>query len=83
MPVVDHPVHEMTKQAAGHPYGCSNRKPFANGYYTINRIYRPDGAFYTVNTFIPYDMSRDCKYDMSDTDIQCAGCCWRKGACDE
>ena len=83
MPVADHPVHEKTKQAEGHPYGCNNRKPFNQGYYAPDRVHRPDGAFYSVLTFIKYSMSRDCMYDMSDTDKQCAGCSWRKGSCDE
>lgn len=49
MPVDDHPVHEKTKTGLDWRYGCNNhghRKGAA--YYAPDRIYRPDGTFYTV-----------------------------------
>lgn len=53
MPVDDHPVHEKTKTGPDWRYGCNNHKPRkGNAYYAPDRLYRPDGTFYTVLTRI-------------------------------
>lgn len=77
MPVDDHPVHEKTKISSDFRYGCWNRKPFAEGYRAPNRYQTSDGyqAVFNIEAkFIPFVMSRDCKYDLAKTDRACAGC---------
>ena len=74
MAVLDHPVHEKVRELAGAKYGCFNRKPYSEGYYAPSRVYKPDGTFYIIQTFIPMVMSRECRYDMSLTDSKCAEC---------
>jgi len=74
MPVLDHEVHESTKIDSTARYGCHNRKPYSYGYFAPDRIYRPDGSFYVVQTFMKYDMSRECRFDMSLTDPMCEEC---------
>lgn len=73
-PVDDAPVHERTKIDSGFRYGCHNRKPYAAGYYAPDRVYRPDGTFYIIQTFIPHAMSTACRFDFYDTDPHCEGC---------
>ena len=47
------PVHEKTKTGPDWRYGCNNHKPRkGNAYYAPDRLYRPDGTFYTVLTRI-------------------------------
>lgn len=74
MAVLDHPVHDKVRELAGTKYGCFNRKPYAEGYRAPDRIYRPDGTFYVTQSFIPMAMSRECRYDMSLTDVKCEEC---------
>ena len=77
MPVEDHEVHDKVKEAAGTKYGCFNRKPYAEGYRAPNRYQTSDGyqAVYKLEAkFIPHVMSRECRYDMSLTDVKCDGC---------
>ena len=81
MPVDDHPVHEKTKIGKDFRYGCHNHKPFNKGYYAPDRIYRPDGTFYIVQKFIPFVMSRNCKFDLSRTDPACRDCKWKEDGC--
>lgn len=73
-PVEEHEVHEKVKHDADYKYGCHNRKPYANDYYAPDRIYRPDGTFYIVQTRIQHAMSRECRYDMSLSDTHCEDC---------
>ena len=73
MPVEDHPIHPSTQKGANYRYGCWNRGSFAAGYYAPDRVYRPDGTFYTVQTFIRHATSTDCKYD-KPLDPTCEGC---------
>lgn len=74
MPVDDAPVHELTRIDSASRYKCHNRKPYAPAYYAPDRIYRPDGTFYVVQTRIVHAMSRECRFDMYETDPRCAGC---------
>lgn len=39
----------------------NNRQPFAPGYWTYVREYRPDGRFVMVEHFIEHRMTRDCQ----------------------
>lgn len=64
MPVIDHPVHEMTRQKNGAVYGCHNRRPFKSGYLA-------------AGLFIQDNMSRECRYDRSLSDGKCNDCKWR------
>lgn len=73
-PVDDHPVHEKTKIGSDFRYGCYNRKPFADGYYAKDRIYRGNGTFYEVLTYIKHVNTTECQYDRYATDPACAGC---------
>lgn len=45
-------AHERNKRTSEDKPGCYNRGALASGYYAPDRIYRPDGAFYQVQTFI-------------------------------
>lgn len=74
MPVLDHEVHESVKIDSAARYGCHNRKPYGNGYFAPERLYRPDGSFYVIQSFIKYEMSRECRFDMSIKDPMCEGC---------
>jgi len=76
MPVEDHEVHEKVKIAADKRYGCWGKGECgqSEGYYAPDRIYKPDGTFYIVQTFIPFVMSTDCRYDLHATDQRCTGC---------
>lgn len=73
-PVEEHEVHEKVKHDADYKYGCHNRKPYVNDYYAPDRIYRPDGTYYVVQTRIQHSMSRECRYDMSLSDSHCQDC---------
>ena len=73
-PVLNHEVHESVRIDSTARYGCYNRKPYGNGYFAPERIHRPDGSFYLVQTFIKYQMSRECRFDMSLKDPMCEGC---------
>lgn len=74
MPVDDHPVHESTKKSADYKYGCNNKKRPSGGYYAPNRSYGFDGTFTVELKWIPFVMSKECKYDLSQTDRACADC---------
>lgn len=74
MPVDDHPIHPSTQKGDDFRYGCWNREKFADGYSAPNRIHRPDGTFYVVLTFVRYNMSTGCKYDLSNKDLNCREC---------
>ena len=76
MPVTDHPVHEKTKRALDAKYGCYDRKPYEEGYYAPDRIYKEDKTFEIVQTYIPHNLSRSCNFDMSHTDLGCKDCFW-------
>lgn len=71
MPVEDHPVHESTKKPADYKYGCWNRGKFEDGYWA-----HPWAA--TGAVWVPFRMSKECKFDMSATDRACFGCERRK-----
>lgn len=75
MPVEEHEVHEKVRIAADKPYGCHSRDGMSKGYYAPDRIYRPDGTFYVVQTFIKHAMSDSCRaFYIWDTDPRCTGC---------
>jgi hypothetical protein len=74
MPVDDHPIHPSTQKGADFRYGCWNHKPFTDGYYAKDRIYRGNGTFYEVLTYIKHAMTKDCRFDMALTDPSCADC---------
>lgn len=82
MPVIDHAVHERTKEAAGALYGCHNRTPFSAGYYAPNGYDTPMEGFVSLyarikRDFIEHRMSTECRYDMSLADAKCEGCAHR------
>lgn len=75
MAVLDHEVHEKVKIAADKPYGCHSRTGLGKGYYAPDRVYKPDGTFYLIQTFIPHAMSQSCRsFYLWDTDLRCQGC---------
>lgn len=73
MPVLDHPPHEKT--IGGERYGCHNRPPFSDGYFSRNG-YEPshDLSVFVRFDFIPHTMSTECRYDRSLSDPKCAEC---------
>lgn len=78
MPVIETEVHEKVKEAAGTKYGCFNRKPYADVYIAPDRVYRSDKlTFDQVCRPIKHTMSRECRYDMSLTDLKCDKCIHR------
>lgn len=81
MPVDDHPIHEKTRIDDTYRYGCHNREPFKEAYSAINRFAGSTGhspIWWLERIRIPFTMSRDCKYDLSQTDPNCQGCKHRK-----
>ena len=80
MPVEEHEVHEKVRELAGTKYGCFNRKGYADGYYAPDRRAGSNGyepVFTTMAVKIPFTMSRECRYDMSLTDVKCDECAHR------
>ena len=74
-PVEDHEVHESVRHAADKPYGCSNIKPMAKGYWIQERQYRKDGTYVMRDKFIEHRMSDACRnYYLWYSDIKCRGC---------
>lgn len=74
-------MQRSNKKITGeHRHGCYNRAPFKNTVmvqdgYESGRT--PKGAIRIPHMVeIPDPMSRDCKYDMRDTDPSCMGCKW-------
>jgi hypothetical protein len=63
----------------GQHYGCHNRAPYATGYFAPDRVYKPDGTYYTILRRIPFQNSALCKYDRWATDYGCEGCKWMGG----
>lgn len=78
MAVVDHPVHEKTRQKDGFRYGCNsvNASPLEpNGYWAPQREYDDSGGFVIGKVFIINNMSRKCRsFYLWDTDQGCADC---------
>ena len=77
MAVIDHPVHKKVKELAGTKYGCHNRDRDFTGYQAPNRAAGSNGyspVWFLERVRIPHVMSRECRYDMSLTDIKCDGC---------
>ena len=75
MPVEDHEVHEKVRISSDKPYGCHSRTGLSKGYYAPDRVYRPNGTFHIVQTFIPHAMSAQCRaFYLWDTDPRCQDC---------
>lgn len=75
MPVLDHPVHDKTRQKAGKKYGCYDKPRTTVGYVAFDRQYKPDGTFVVVQRFIENEMSRPCRsFYLWDNDPMCEGC---------
>lgn len=66
MAVLDHPVHERTRQNEDARYGCWNRP----------HNFRPvvHGADCFGTQIFPFRMSNECRFDLSETDAKCEGC---------
>lgn len=79
MPVLDHEVHEKVRISTDKPYGCHSRDGVSHGYYAPDRVYRPDGTFYIIQTFIPHVMSDKCRgFYLWDFDPRCQNCTTEK-----
>lgn len=65
MPVVEHEVHTHGVRDDAHRYGCFNRKPFREWCESSSLM---DASHW------PFRMSRECRYDRSETDPACKGC---------
>lgn len=72
MPVIDHPVSDITKRTGSEPYSCSNSKR-EHGYWTMIRRFNTDGSYSMSSYYIVDNMSKDCKYDHKN-DPRCSGC---------
>lgn len=73
MPVHDAEVHEKVKIKEDSQYSCGVN-PVVEGYYTMDRVYFPNGKWVYRQVFVPHTMSRDCRYDKRPTDPRCGGC---------
>lgn len=74
-PVEEYPVHEKVRQKSGFRYGCNSDKVYPLGYYAPDRIYRPDGTFHIVQSWIKVETSRKCRnFYLWSTDSGCADC---------
>lgn len=74
-PVEDHAVHEKVKKAAGWKYGCNSSNLRSDGYNAPDRVYRPDGSFYIIQTYIVNQMSKKCRsFYLWASDSGCADC---------
>jgi hypothetical protein len=66
MPVLDHPIHESTRQGADARYGCYNRGPFKLAVV---------GSLSYGAQIWKHRMSTACRnFYLWDTDPKCAGC---------
>lgn len=77
MAVLDHAVHEKTAIEASRPYGCHGKDRLFTGYQAPNRFAGTTGnepIWWIGRKPVPHVMSRECRYDMSLTDLRCAGC---------
>lgn len=75
MPVDDHPIHPSTQKGDDFRYGCWNGDREFLGYTAPNRqLDLVTGEFVLYALWIDHKMSRDCRFDMSDTDPNCRGC---------
>ena len=74
MAVLTHEVHEKVKIEANKPYGCNGFDERSPGYWVQERSYCANGTYVLINKFLPYRMSRECRYDMSLTDPRCENC---------
>jgi len=74
MAVLEHEVHERTREATDTKWGCYNRPEYSQGYFAPDREYSRDGYFEVVATYIPHAMSTTCRNDVSLTDRKCVGC---------
>lgn len=74
-PVEDHPVHERTRiDVTTYRHGCFNRPDYKDGYWAPDRRYYPDGRFEQSVVWIPFRMTKECKYDQSAVDPFCDEC---------
>lgn len=79
MPVLDHEVHDKVRIKSDKPYGCHSRDGVSHGYYAPDRVYRPDGTFYIIQTFIQHTMSDKCRsFYLWESDQRCHGCTTKK-----
>lgn len=74
MAVLDHEVHEKTREEKDAKWGCHNRSEFKPGYYAPDRVYFPDGMFKNVMKWVPHFGSMECRNDDSLTHTKCEGC---------
>lgn len=85
MPVLDHPVHPLTKIGPDHRYACHNRPDrLKQSYIAPDRQYRADGKFDIRYVSIPFRLSHECRYDgkggLTEEDPGCEGCRHYKGS---
>lgn len=71
---IDHDVHEKTREVTGTKWGCHNRPPFKDGYWSPDRVYREDGTYFETKVFIKNVMSKTCRNDVSLSDRKCPEC---------
>lgn len=73
MPVLDHAVHESTRQGADARWGCWNLDLSDKPYYAPDRVYREDGTFEVIQRPIKTEwLGRMCFGSL--TDPKCEGC---------
>lgn len=66
-------AHERNKKTSKDKPGCYNRGPIGGGYYAPDRIYRPDGTYYQVLTFIKTDWIKYARCP-NRSYAECSGC---------
>lgn len=66
------------------PYRCFNRPPFRETFHAQDGWFHREGADTRLPKIvnIPFRMSKQCEYSLSDlgkADAGCAGCEWKQG----
>lgn len=74
MAVLDHAVHDKTREASGAVWGCHSRPDFKTGYWAPDRRYREDGTFEVIQTWVPHFGALECRNDFSLSNSKCDGC---------
>ena len=75
MPVIDHPIHPSTQKGKDFRYGCWNGDREFLGYVAPDRELNLLTGKYELNAvWIKHELSKECRYDLSNKDNNCKGC---------
>ena len=66
-------AHDKNKKTSDDKPGCYNHGHYADGYYAPDRVYKPDGTFYIVQTYIKRQFINRITCPNADY-AECKGC---------